>query len=105
MLEKTAERQKLQRGAQKRPCAGMIYKSERCRSDRMERDCKKRTLPKAAVRKDCEKLIVLISGHGNRLLAVDDDAEGVVVMGRTTLLLKGGSANISLTGKGPLVCG
>ena len=55
------------------------------KSDRMER-LQKRTLPKAAVRKDCEKRMVLSSGRGNRLLAVTDDAEGVAVMGRTTPL-------------------
>ena len=51
------------------------------------------------------KRLVLNSGRGHRLLAVTDDSEGVAVMGRTTPLLKGGSANISPAGNGLFACG
>ena len=46
MLEKTAEGQKLQREAQKQPCAG---RANAAKSDGVWGDCEKHMLPRAAV--------------------------------------------------------
>ena len=81
------------------------YKGERGKKVTVWKETAKANAAKSGRAEDCEKRMVLNSGRGNRLLAVTDDAEGVAVMGRTTPLLKGGSANISPTGKGLLACG